>query len=67
MSDLRLNSIFGAVLASVLGIMVVGVGADAIVHANYPEKAGFLPVAQQHPPARRISAVSSPIRRNWKN
>lgn len=43
MSDLRFNSIAGAVLASVLGVMVVGIGADTIIHPNYPEKAGFLP------------------------
>jgi cytochrome c len=43
MSDLRLNSILGATLASVLGVMVIGVAADAIVHPNYPEKAGYLP------------------------
>jgi cytochrome c len=43
MSDLRNNSILGALLASVLGVMAVGVGADALVQPNYPEKAGFLP------------------------
>lgn len=43
MSDLRFNSIAGAVLASVLGVMAVGVGADAIVQSHYPEKAGYLP------------------------
>jgi cytochrome c len=43
MSDLRFNSIAGAVLASVLGVMGVGVAADQLVHPNYPEKAGFLP------------------------
>ncbi len=43
MSDLRFNSIAGAVLASVLGVMGVGVAADTIIHPNYPEKAGFLP------------------------
>lgn len=43
MSDLRGNSIAGAVLASVLGVMAVGVGADTIVHANYPETPGYLP------------------------
>lgn len=46
MSDLRFNSIAGAVLASVLGVMVVGVGADAIVAPNYPAKAGYLPEVQ---------------------
>ncbi len=43
MSDLRNNSILGALLASVLGVMAIGVGADALVRPNYPEKAGFLP------------------------
>lgn len=43
MSDLRFNSIAGAVLASVLGVMAVGVGADTIVQSHYPEKAGYLP------------------------
>lgn len=43
MSDLRFNSIAGAVLASVLGVMGVGVAADAIIHPNYPDKAGYLP------------------------
>jgi cytochrome c len=43
MSDLRFNSIAGAVLASVLGVMGVGIAADQLVHPNYPEKAGFLP------------------------
>jgi cytochrome c len=43
MSDLRFNSIAGAVLASVLGVMAVGVGAETLIHPNYPEKAGYLP------------------------
>lgn len=43
MSDLRGNSIAGAVLASVLGVMGLGVGADALFHSTYPEKAGFAP------------------------
>lgn len=38
-----MNSIFGAVLASVLGVMGLGVAAEVIVSSNYPEKAGFLP------------------------
>ena len=60
MSDLRLNSIFGAVLASVLGVMVVGVGADAIVHANYPEKAGFLPEVVETPGGGGPAAPAGP-------
>jgi cytochrome c len=43
MSDLRGNSIFGAVLASVLGVMLIGVGADAIVKSHYPETPGYAP------------------------
>ena len=43
MSDLRNNSIIGAVLASVLGVMGVGVLADSLVHPNYPETPGYLP------------------------
>jgi len=43
MSDLRGNSIAGAVLASVLGIMGVGVLADALISTHYPEQAGYLP------------------------
>lgn len=46
MSDLRGNSILGALLASVLGVMGVGVLADTIVHPNYPEKVGYLPEVQ---------------------
>ncbi len=46
MSDLRFNSIAGAVLASVLGVMGVGVAADSIIHPNYPETAGYLPEVQ---------------------
>jgi len=43
MSDLRNNSILGALLAAVLGVMGVGVAADSVVHENYPEEAGYLP------------------------
>jgi cytochrome c len=43
MSDLKMNSIFGAGLAAVLGVMLVGVGAETLVHPNYPEKAAYLP------------------------
>jgi cytochrome c len=41
--DLRTNSILGAVLGSVLGVMAIGVFASGVVHPNYPEKAGYLP------------------------
>ncbi|MGD9967765.1 MAG: cytochrome c family protein [Hyphomonadaceae bacterium] len=43
MSDLKMNSILGAGLATVLGVMLVGVGAENLVHPNYPEKAAYLP------------------------
>jgi cytochrome c len=43
MSDLRNNSILGALLGSVLGVMGIGVLADAVVHPNYPETPGYLP------------------------
>ncbi|MEZ6024537.1 MAG: cytochrome c family protein [Hyphomonadaceae bacterium] len=43
MSNLTGNSIAGAVLASVLGVMVIGVGAGTVVQPNYPETPGFLP------------------------
>jgi cytochrome c len=43
MSSLRNNSILGAGLAAVLGVMLVGIGAETLVHPNYPEKAAFLP------------------------
>lgn len=41
--DLRTNSILGAVLGSVLGVMAIGIFASSLVHPNYPEKAGYLP------------------------
>jgi cytochrome c len=43
MSDLRFNSIAGAVLGSVLGVMAIGIFANGVVHSNYPDKAGYLP------------------------
>ncbi len=43
MSDLKTNSVLGAGLAAVLGVMLVGVGAETLVHPNYPEKAAYLP------------------------
>lgn len=49
MSDLRNNSIFGALLASALGVMAIGVGAQALVQPNYPEKAGFMPEVAETP------------------
>jgi cytochrome c len=41
--DLRTNSILGATLGAVLGVMAVGIFANNLVHPNYPEKAGYLP------------------------
>ncbi|MEZ5956848.1 MAG: cytochrome c family protein [Hyphomonadaceae bacterium] len=43
MSDLKMNSVLGAGLAAVLGVMIVGVGAETLIHPNYPEKAAYLP------------------------
>lgn len=39
------NAVAGAVLASVLGVMGIGLGAESLFHAHYPEKAGFAPDA----------------------
>lgn len=44
MSDLRFNSVAGAVLASVLGIMGLGVAANTVIHPNYPADPGIAPV-----------------------
>jgi cytochrome c len=52
MSDLRMNSILGAGLAAVLGVMVVGVGAETLIHPNYPEKAAYLPEVVAEGPAQ---------------
>jgi len=43
MAQSNTNAILGAVLASVLGLMALGVGANAIFHPVYPEKPGFAP------------------------
>jgi cytochrome c len=60
MSDLRFNSIAGAILASVLGVMGVGVAADAIYAPNYPEKAGYLPPVTEVGPGGGPSAPAGP-------
>lgn len=60
MSDLRMNSVFGAVLASVLGVMGVGVLADSLVQSHYPEKAGFLPEVQLETPGGGAAAPAGP-------
>lgn len=49
MSDLRLNSVFGAGLAAVLGVMLVGIGSESIVTTHYPEKAAYLPEVTETP------------------
>ena len=43
MSDLRSNSILGAGLATVLGVLALGIFANGAVHPNYPEHPGYLP------------------------
>jgi cytochrome c len=43
MSDLRNNSIIGAVLGAVLGVMGIGVLAETVVHPNYPSTPGWVP------------------------
>jgi cytochrome c len=60
MSDLKLNSILGATLASVLGVMVVGIAADAVVQPNYPEKAGYLPEVIETPGGGGPAAPAGP-------
>ena len=51
----------GAGLASVLGLMVVAIGADAIVRPNYPEKAGYLPeVAAEAPSGGPVAPAGPP-------
>lgn len=60
MSDLRMNSILGAALAAVLGVMAVGVVADGVVHSNYPEKAGFLPEVVIEGPGGASAPVGPP-------
>jgi cytochrome c len=51
MSDLKMNSVLGAGLGAVLGVMLVGVGADALINPNYPEKAAYLPEVVLEGPA----------------
>lgn len=60
MSDLRVNSIFGVVLASVLGVMAVGVAADTVIHPNYPSQPGFLPEVQLDAPGGGPAAPAGP-------
>jgi cytochrome c len=59
--DLRTNSILGAVLGSVLGVMAIGIFASSVVHSNYPEKAGYLPeVAAEDASGGAPTAPASP-------
>jgi cytochrome c len=51
MSDLKMNSVLGAGLAAVLGVMIVGIGAETLVRPNYPEKAAYLPEVVLEGPA----------------
>lgn len=60
MSDLKMNSVFGVVLASVLGVMAVGVAAETVIHPNYPEKAGFLPEVIETPGGGGPAAPAGP-------
>lgn len=43
MSDLRMNSVLGAVLASALGVLGLGAVSGALFEPHYPEKAGYAP------------------------
>lgn len=60
MSDLRVNSIMGAVLGSVLGALVIGIGAEAVIEPHYPEKAGFLPEVAAETPSGGAEAPAGP-------
>jgi cytochrome c len=51
MSNLKMNSVLGAGLAAVLGVMLVGVGAETLIHPNYPEEAAYLPEVTLEGPA----------------
>ncbi|MBX3511673.1 MAG: cytochrome c family protein [Hyphomonadaceae bacterium] len=60
MSDLKFNSIAGAALASVLGVMAIGVAADTIIHPNYPHTPGFAPEVQIEAPSGGAQAPAGP-------
>jgi cytochrome c len=60
MSDLKLNSILGAGLATVLGVMAVGFGAEALIEPNYPEKAAYLPEVVLEGPAGAETPAGPP-------
>ncbi len=59
--DLRTNSILGATLGAVLGVMAIGIFASNLVHPTYPEKAGYLPeVAAEDTSAGPAPAAGPP-------
>jgi cytochrome c len=60
MSDLNFNSMAGAVLASLLGIMGLGIGANAVVQNHYPEKPGWLPEVVETPAGGVPQAPAGP-------
>lgn len=60
MSDLRLNSVLGAGLAAVLGVMLVGIGAESIVSPHYPDKAAYLPEVADTPSGGGAEAPAGP-------
>lgn len=41
MSDLKVNTIMGAVLASMLGVVALGIVAENVFHPHFPEKPGY--------------------------
>lgn len=60
MSGLRFNSIAGAALASVLGVMAIGEAANTIIHPNYPATPGFAPEVQLETGGGGASAPAGP-------
>jgi cytochrome c len=60
MSGLGFNSIAGVVLASVLGVMVVGVVAEGVVESHYPKTPGFLPEVAEETGAAGPAAPAGP-------
>lgn len=41
MSDLKVNTILGAVLASMMGVVALGIVAERVFEPEFPEKAGY--------------------------
>lgn len=41
MSDLKVNTIVGAVLASMMGVVALGIAAGMVFEPEFPEKAGY--------------------------